>query len=293
MNLRTFAVAAITLVALPLTSCATELDAQETRAQFTAVTEAPLSGQVVDEYSVEVNPEPLVEPVECLPYLVVTNRGSGEPTKGQLLSPVVRAITLSRPNQVLHVDNPYPADDDIQAGGSAGVRLLIDTVNVQVEACPEQRFIILGYSQGAFVAGDALARPEDRLVGAHAGELIAEAEERVLAVVLYANPRFVGAESYGAGTFDPALDGILPRPVGSLETYADRLRDYCEAGDFVCQGSTSLDPEQHLAYFSNGSQLDGAAFVISKLDPIDQETAAGTSPPPSPAPSQQELTTIQ
>ncbi|NLB46308.1 MAG: cutinase family protein [Microbacteriaceae bacterium] len=258
---------------LLLSSCVTEVDASETRAQFAAVTEAPGPAPAVDEYSVAAHPEPFVEPVDCLPHLVITNRGSGEPTKGQLLSPVVRAISQSRPDQVFHIDNDYPADDDIQAGASAGVRLLIDTLNVQAENCPEQRFVVLGYSQGSLVAGDALAAPADRLGGAHAGELSPDAADRILSIVLYANPRFVGAEPFGVGTFDPELDGVLPRPLGSLSTFAERIRDYCEAGDFVCQSSTSLDPEQHLAYFSNGAQLDGAAFVITTLDPIDEPAA--------------------
>jgi hypothetical protein len=252
-----------------LTACSQAPDPAQTLEQFSAVTEAPVEADPEDEFNVDTHPEPFVEPLACSPYLVVTARGSGEPHQGQLLSPVVRAISEARPEEVQSFDLDYPADDNVKLGSTAGVRLLIDTLNVQSEHCPLQRFVVLGYSQGALVTGDALASPEDRLVGQTVGEISAEASERILAVVLYANPRFVGGEPYAAGTFDPAVNGILPRSVGSLVQYEQRMRDYCEAGDFVCQTSLSLDPEQHLAYFDNGTQLDGAAFVISQLDPLN------------------------
>lgn len=167
------------------------------------------------------------------------------------------------------VDLDYPADSEVKLGATRGARLLIDTLNVQSGACPEQRFILLGYSQGALIVGDALSAPGVRLVGADVGELTAAAAERVIAVVLYGDPRFLGEESYDAGDFDPRLHGLLPRPAGTLAAFADRLRDYCVARDIICQSSLDLDEDGHVAYYSNGMQQDGAAFVITRLPPIE------------------------
>lgn len=270
---------------LPLAACAPTIDPSEARESLSEVTQDPAEPEAAEEYDAEAHPEPIVEPLECLPYLVVTARGTGEPSRGQLLDPVARAISEARPDEVLRLDLDYAADTDVKEGGTVGARTLVDTLNVQAESCPDQRFVLLGYSQGALVVGDVLAAPDVRLVGQRVGELTPEAAERVLAVVLYGDPRFVGGEPTGVGDFDPELNGILPRPPGSLDAYAERLRDYCVAGDFVCQASLDLDEEPHVEYYSNGMQQDGAAFAITRLDPPSRATEdrSGERDPARPA----------
>ncbi|WP_449282296.1 cutinase family protein [Leucobacter sp.] len=254
-------------LSLSLAACAPAIDATAARESLSEVTEDPAVPDAAEELDADLSPEPVVEPLECLPYLVITARGTGEPSRGQLLSPVARAIAEARPGEVLQLDLDYPADTDVKEGGTVGARTLIDTLNVQTEACEEQRFVLLGYSQGALVMGDALAAPEARLIGETVGEVSGAAAERVLAIVFYGNPRFVGSERFDYGSYDPGMNGILPRPPGSLDAFADRLRDYCVAGDFVCQSSLDLDEEPHIDYYSNGMQQDGAAFAITRLDP--------------------------
>ncbi|XPP25852.1 MAG: cutinase family protein [Leucobacter sp.] len=258
---------------LLLAGCAPSIDPEETRDSLTEVTESPVQPDAATELDSELHPDPIVDPLDCSPYLVITVRGTGEPTKGQLLSPVARAISDARPGSVQTVDLDYPANTDVKEGGTVGARTLIDTLNLQTESCEEQRFVVLGYSQGALIVGDALAAPESRLVGPTVGEVTAAAAERILAVVLYGNPRFVGGESYNAGSYRAQTNGLLPRPLGSLQAYADRIRDYCVARDFVCQSSLDLDEQGHISYYDNGMQQDGAAFVITRLGPPLDEPA--------------------
>ena len=253
---------------LPLVACAPEPDPGISRDALKEVTAEPVAPDAIDEYDAETHPEPIVEPLECTDYLVVTARGTGEPPKKQLLGPIARAIASARPDAVTRLDLDYPADTEINIGGTLGARTLIDTLNVQAETCPDQRSILLGYSQGALVIGDALAGPEARLVGAQSGELTDAASAQVLAVVFYGNPRFVGADPMGSGTFDPEVNGLLPRPPGSLDAYADRMRDYCVDDDFICQATLSMEESGHVAYYDNGMTSDGAAFVITRLDPV-------------------------
>lgn len=257
-----------------LVGCAPEPDPAATRNALTEVTSEPVAPDVVDEYSASEHPDPIVEPLDCTPYLIVTARGTGEPSRKQLLGPVARAIEEARPDETLRLDLDYPADTEINAGATLGARTLIDTLNVQAEACPEQRTILLGYSQGALVIGDALAAPDARLVGAAVGEVTEAAAERVLAVVLYGNPRFVGADPTGYGTFSPDVNGLLPRPPGSFTPYEGRMRDYCVADDFICQSTLSVEEAGHVAYYDNGMQADGAAYVITRLGPIPKADAA-------------------
>ncbi len=257
-------------LALSLGSCSQIPEPEENIESLTAVTEAPAPPAAAEEYDIELHPEPIVEELGCTPYLVITARGTGEPHKGQLLSPVARAIKKALPDQVHVLDLDYPADTDVNEGGTYGVRLLLDTLNVQAEACPEQTFVLLGYSQGALIIGDALALPDGRLVGGTVGELSEEAAARIIAVVLYGNPRFAGEEKYDVGTFDELLGGILPRVPGSLEAFADRIQDFCVAGDFICQSSMDLDEKGHVAYFKNGMQQEGADFALARMAQASQ-----------------------
>lgn len=253
---------------LLLTGCASTLDPEEARQSLSEVTEDPAPPVADEVYDATLHPEPVVEPQDCSTVLVMTARGTGEPTKGQLLSPVARAITKESPDDVTSVDLDYPADTDVKEGGTRGVRVLIDTLNVQAEACPDQRTVLLGYSQGAMVIGDALVQPEDRMIGATVGELTDTARDQVLAVVLYGDPRFEGDEPFNIGSFDTALNGIMPRPEGSLDEFAERVSDFCVAGDVVCQTTLDVSEDEHVAYYTNGMQQDGADVVIERLEPL-------------------------
>ena len=278
VKMGTVAMGAVALGAVALlTGCAAPIDPSAARESLTEVTEDSKPPEAADLYDAELHPDPIVDPRDCSPVLVITVRGTGEPSKGQLLSPVARAISKAKPRQVDVLDLDYPADGDVNEGGTLGARMLIDTLNVQAEACPEQRFVLLGYSQGALVIGDALSAPEARLVGGTVGAVSEQAAEQVLAIVFYGDPRFVGGEGFNEGSFDSAVSGLLPRPLGSLDAFADRLRDYCVARDFICQsGSLDLDESGHVEYFDNGMQQDGAAFAVDRLDALDgRDRSAG------------------
>lgn len=273
----------VILAALLLSGCAAELDPVKARDSLAEVTEDPAPPDSARKYDAELHPEAVVAARECTPYLVITVRGTGEPSKGQLLSPVARKISQARPGEVKTIDLDYPAGTNVREGGTRGVRVLIDTLNVQSEACPDQRFVLLGYSQGAMVIGDALAAPESRMVGETTGSVRAEAAEQVLGVVLYGDPRFTGSEPFNVGSFDPELGGIMPRQPGALDAYADRISSFCVAGDLVCQtsleaaesrGAASAAQRHHVEYYSNGMQQDGADFVIERLGPKAQTKPA-------------------
>lgn len=278
------------LLALSLGACSQIPEPEENIDSLTAVTEAPAPPKAAEEYDIEVHPDPIVEPLDCTRYLVITARGTGEPNKGQLLSPVGRSVKKAFTGEEVKILNlDYPADTDVNEGGTFGVRLLLDTLRVQHDTCPNQLFALLGYSQGALIIGDALSAPEGRIVGGTVGELSSEVADQIAAVVLYGNPRFTGTESYAVGSFDEHLGGVLPRAVGGLERFADRIRDFCVLGDFICQSSLDLNEEGHVTYFKNGMQQDGADYVLSQFAKAESlvalpEDLANSEEPTPPAP---------
>lgn len=278
---RRFIVAgAVLTTAITLSACAQPADPVVVRDSLTTVTEDPSLPTAAEEFSAELHPDPIASPVDCSAALVITVRGTGEPSKGQLLSPVMRAIKKDGPTKTTSLDLDYPADTEVKEGGTEGVRLLVDTLNVQAEECVDQDIVLLGYSQGALIIGEALSIPANRLIGGTVGEITAEAADQIAAIVMYGDPRFLGDEDFNAGDFDPEMGGLLPRLSGSLKPFEDLTIDFCVENDFVCQADLilasdgDLDETGHVAYFDNGMQKEGATFALGMLTLSQARTAA-------------------
>lgn len=210
---------------------------------------------------------------DCTDYLVVTVRGTGEPlADSNLLSPIAEQI--GEEHAVRHYDVPYPASAEaltvepgsahFGASADEGVRMVLEQLEAGARDCPQQKAVVMGFSQGALVVGDALSSPSVRDAGPNEPQLSAAATESVAAAVLYGDPRFLGSEPFNAGTYDRGLNGMMqPRPAGALSAFDGRLRSYCVVKDFVCQAGGLFDP--HLDYFDNGMRPEGADFVLGEL----------------------------
>ena len=141
---------------------------------------------------------------------------------------------------------------------NAGITMLADHLTSQAAACPKQRFVLLGYSQGAWVIGDALAGGG----GGVAPRVSATLGQRIAAIVFYGDPRFTAGEPYNRGTHLEGVSGVIPREPGGLATYAKRIRSYCDSDDTVCQsGATG---QGHFRYWQTENE-NAAAFVMGKL----------------------------
>ncbi|MFI8632328.1 PQQ-dependent sugar dehydrogenase [Microbacterium sp. NPDC077663] len=197
----------------------------------------------------------------CTAAAVVTVRGTGEPLETGLLGPVATAISDALLGDVTVITLPYPASFAFEESLPSGRSLLRDTLVGQAEACPAQRTVVAGYSQGAVVVGDTLA---EVFTDPEPGTPEAIAADNIAAVILYGDPRFLGTEPYNAGDFDPAVNGDSPRQPGELSVFADRIRNYCVASDFACQSGVGSDAG-HVAYFQNGMREQGARFGLDRL----------------------------
>lgn len=182
----------------------------------------------------------------CSDVEVVVARGTGEPgALGVIVGdPVFSALrrALSGSTVTSHAVD-YPAS---LAPGSAqaGNRELVDHVTSQAAACAGQRFILVGYSQGANVVDNSLGvSSQGAAVGGRiVATLPAEVEPRVGAVLLFGNPI-----------------RALGRRVGGQ--FLERTLDVCATGDPVCGGG--FNAAAHLSY--GRAARTAAAFAAGRL----------------------------
>lgn len=157
----------------------------------------------------------------------------------------------------------------------------IITVN---QRCPLTRFVIMGFSQGAVIAGDLAS-----VIGTGRGVLAEGNEDLVLGVGVIAdgrreagqqndigpNPSGVGAEIAlaGMGGLVPGIKFNGPRQAG-FGTLRDRVQSICAPGDLICDSPTVANPLRAV------SQLAGAInnpvhamYATSKYWQLDGSTA--------------------
>jgi cutinase len=190
---------------------------------------------------------PSASAATCSDIDVVAARGTFEPgTLGLIVGdPVYSALQKKLTGKTLSSYKVnYPADLSLTsaAQGNADV---VNHVNSQAAACPNQRFILVGYSQGANVVDNSIGISS---AGAVVGSPIvatipAALEPRVAAVLLFGNPiRALGKSVTG--------------------TYQSRTIDFCAEGDPICENGGD-DVLAHLGYTANADAA--AVFAASKV----------------------------
>ncbi|MFJ9779750.1 cutinase family protein [Amycolatopsis sp. NPDC101161] len=191
---------------------------------------------------------PAASAAACTDVDVPVARGTFEPgTLGLIVGdPVYQAVQNQlRPRSVSGYRVDYPADLGEPASVQKGNTDLVNHVKAQAAACPQQRFVLVGYSQGANVVDNSIGVSSDGAVvgGPIVATIPAELAPRVAAVLLFGNPiRAIGRQVTG--------------------TYQSRTKDYCADGDPICQagGANFL---AHLSY--GGDASDAAAFAAGEL----------------------------
>jgi cutinase len=183
----------------------------------------------------------------CTDVDVVVARGTGEPGRLGLIvgDPVFSAIQ-QRLSGTTSTGTPvdYPASLS-PTSPTDGNRALVNHVTAQAQACPNQRFVLVGYSQGANVVGNSLGiSSQGAAVGGPVVATIpASVEPRVAAVLVFGYPlRKLGR--------------------GITGTYAQRTLDICAPLDIVCNplGTSTI---AHLSYGNNAAQA--ATFAVARL----------------------------
>ena len=191
----------------------------------------------------------------CPDVEIIGARGTTErPGLGFLLTPLARQITRTVPLTVRTTALDYPATWDYENSVRTGVANLGASVQRTAADCADTRFVLMGYSQGAHVVGDAL-------VGGAAGPATVPAAiaPRVAAVLLLGDPTFTAGESFNVT--DGTGSGVQARGTGRLATFASRTQSYCNRTDRYCDGGNSSLAHINYRKYQNAA----TAFTAARL----------------------------
>ncbi|MFE7931840.1 cutinase family protein [Streptomyces sp. NPDC057456] len=190
---------------------------------------------------------PTASAAACSDIDVVAARGTFEPgTLGLIVGdPVFSALQKKLTGKSLssYAVN-YPADLSLTSAAQGNADL-VNHVKAQSTACPNQRYILVGYSQGANVVDNSIGiSSAGAVVGSPiVATLPTAVEPRVAAVLLFGNPiRALGKSVTGA--------------------YQSRTIDFCATGDPVCENGGD-DVLAHLGYTADATAA--ATFAAGKV----------------------------
>jgi len=172
-------------------------------------------------------------------------RGTSEPGSFGLIvgDPLVAAVKRQVPGARGYAVQ-YPADATAQSAPT-GRDDVVKRLEAQSAACPQQKFALVGYSQGAMVM--RMAAPK----------IPAAIHSKILALEMFGDPGLRG--------------GRLSSFPGDLTS---RLYENCAKGDPVCTTGTEFQP--HLTYRQSKYQDPSAKFMIAAFK--GQPMAALTCP---------------
>jgi cutinase len=185
----------------------------------------------------------------CSDVELVVARGTFEPgTLGVIVGDPVLSDAKTKVGTKTITGYPvnYPANADADSEKKGNLDM-VNHVTAQAAACPNTKFVLVGYSQGAMVVDHSVG-VDSTGAGPGGGSppaavIPAAIAGRVAAVLTFGNP----ITAYGK---------TLPQP------YLTNYKDFCREGDPVCNadGTNSL---AHLFYFLDSGTA--GTFIASKV----------------------------
>ena len=164
---------------------------------------------------------------------------------GEVVGPIFTSdIKKDLPGDSVDIwGDPYAANL-LQTSAGPGATDMTNELTSTAAACPNTKFILGGYSQGASVVDIAIGIKT--LLG-HGTAIPTDLASRVAAVVVWGNPLGLFGQTI-------AKDSSL---------YGPESDTFCNAGDPVC--GNGLDILAHLEYGANGDAAAGAKFAAGKI----------------------------
>ncbi|QDS72370.1 hypothetical protein FKW77_008324 [Venturia effusa] len=214
----------------------------------------PLPAGVEFRPTVEMRPQDI--PTGCSAFEVLVARGTSEPNYKEgngkfgvvVGDPLIGNLTKKFPT-ARGYPVQYPADMNIIPGIRAGTTDVLNRLESQSKACPDQKFALVGYSQGASLMHNA------------APQIPEETQKKIVALVMYGDPTLRNGGAAGVNSkFPPALEKVL------LEN--------CAEGDMICDKGDCFEP--HLQYIRQPWVDRSVEFLVKAFEggPVPAGTGA-------------------
>src|SRR5215467_10877046 len=203
----------------------------------------------------------------CAQVNIIVARASTE-AQGQGITGALATQVQNNSAQTVSTEAVvYPATlNNYATSESQGVTNAKQELATAVRNCPNQKQVLMGYSQGAnvvldVVTGNAEVRPSTVVGPASSTNL-----GHVAAIVGFGDPGNIVKQAWDLGT-DTTTNGRFPRSSTQLQALTNfgagaSTRSWCDTGDPFCAGGNNLNT--HLTYL-NRYQNAAASFVIGRI----------------------------
>jgi cutinase len=188
---------------------------------------------------------PVASADPCSDVSVVFARGTHqEPGLGNIGQAFVDSLTAqAQPRSVGVYAVNYPANDDYHNSATAGADDASAYIQNTAASCPNTKFVLGGYSQGATV------------INLSSTQMPASVANRVAAVSQFGEP---------TSNFSSMLWGGGPLPTLS-PAYGGKVISLCAPDDPICSGGGNIIA--HVSYIEAGMTNQAATFAVNKLGP--------------------------
>jgi acetylxylan esterase len=200
----------------------------------------------------------------CAVLHIIAARASTEPPGEGIIGSLVTLIQQHVKDTVTTEAVIYPATlTNYASSVGLGDAAMKADIARDAAQCPQERFVLVGYSQGAQVVGDALAGGGGAPgLGPVTPGISPALAAKVVAGIQMGDPRRMPGLSFDAGT-DPGAQGLFPRSASeSLAPFSAKLQSYCDIGDPYCAQGNNLAAHLDYTFKYNNAAL---AFVLGKL----------------------------
>ncbi|HEX3759571.1 MAG TPA: cutinase family protein [Kofleriaceae bacterium] len=200
----------------------------------------------------------------CADVAIITARASTEAAGEGITGALVTQIINSSNQNISRASVNYPATlNNYNSSSLQGINALKSQLTTEVQNCPNQKIVLLGYSQGAHVVLDVLGGGQGGSLGTATPPIASNISSHVTVVATFGDPRHVTNQAFDLGT--STRNGLFPRSatqLNALSGFASRIDAFCDANDEFCSSGNSLNV--HLTYL-NRYQNQAASFVLGKI----------------------------
>lgn len=200
----------------------------------------------------------------CAPVNLIVARASTETAGEGVTQRLATQIVNSSKQTVSQEAVVYPATlSNYVSSESRGVSNAELELTTAVHNCPNQKEVLLGYSQGAEVSMDVITGNAE--VSGTVSPVSTAISSHVVAIANFGDPGHVTGEPWDLGT--ATLQGVFPRGRAQVALLAafggsGKIAAWCDAGDPYCASGNKLTV--HLTYLDRYRDA-AASFVLRKI----------------------------